>query len=176
MNRFVRTRLRLNKVCIMKTPTRMVFVLLAALAWHVGITAPASAQEWSAAQKEVWKNVEAYWAADAAGNTEEFLTYFHADYSGWSLQNPLPGGKERARKFLVHGHKTEKTLLHDIQPVAIKIHGNVAIAQYYWKQIYQAVGNDQPMKEASGRWTDILMKQGDRWVLIADDGGKTSKD
>src|SRR6187549_3078377 len=117
----------------MKTPTRMVFVLLAALGWHVGITATASAQEWSVAQKEVWKNVEAYWAADAAGNTDEFLTYFHADYSGWSLQHPLPGGKERTKKFVTHGHKTEKTLVYDIQPVVIKIHGNIAIAQYYWR-------------------------------------------
>ena len=154
----------------------MVFVLLAALSCYVGISASASAQEWSAAQKEVWKNVEAYWAADAAGNTDEFLTYFHADYSGWSLQHPLPGGKERTKKFVTHGHKTEKTLVYDIQPVAIKIHGNIAIAQYYWRQINQTVGNKEPEKESSGRWTDILMKQGDRWVLIGDDGGRTSKD
>ena len=154
----------------------MVFVLLAALGWHIGISASASAQEWTAAQKEVWKNVEAYWAADAAGNTEEFLTYFHADYSGWNWQHPLPGGKERARKFMTHSHKTSKTLVSDIQPVAIKIHGNIAIAQYYWRQINQTVGGKEPEKESSGRWTDILMKQGDRWVLIADDGGRTSKD
>jgi hypothetical protein len=27
-----------------------------------------------------------------------------------------------------------------------------------------------------GRWTDILMKQGDKWVMIGDHGGRTSKE
>ena len=35
------------------------------------------AQEWSAAQKEVWKNVEAYWALDQAGNLEGFVSEFY---------------------------------------------------------------------------------------------------
>jgi hypothetical protein len=34
---------------------------------------------------------------------------------------------------------------------------------------------DQPEETSSGRWTDVLMKQGDKWVLIADRGGRTSK-
>ena len=37
-------------------------------------------------------------------------------------------------------------------------------------------GPDGKEKPSEGRWTDILMKQGDKWVLIGDHGGKTSKD
>ena len=132
------------------------------------------AQEWSAPQKEVWKNVEAYWAQDAAGNTEGFLAYFHADYMGWDSGRAVPGGKDAARKFITHGHKTSKTLVYDIQPVAIKIHGNVAFAHYHYVQI--AKDEAGKAKETSGRWTDILMKQGDKWVLIGDHGGRTSKE
>lgn len=135
---------------------------------------PLFAQEWSAAQKEVWKNVETYWALDAAGNTEGFLAYFHTDYAGWSTANGMPGNKEAARKFTTYGHKTSKTLVYDLQPAAIKIHGNTAIAHYHYVQIVKdGTGKD---KESSGRWTDILMKQGDKWVLIGDQGGRTSKD
>ena len=135
---------------------------------------PLFAQEWSAAQKEVWKNVEAYWALDAAGSTDAFMGYFHADYVGWNSVNAMPGNKEAARKFIAHGHKTSKTLVYDVQPVAIKIHGNVAFAHYHYVQIVKdSAGKD---KESSGRWTDILMKQGDKWVLIGDHGGRTSKD
>ena len=132
------------------------------------------AQEWSAAQKDVWKNVEAYWALDAAGNTEGFLTYFHADYAGWSITNAMPSSKEAAKKFITHGHKTSKTLVHDLQPVSIKIHGNVAFVHYHYVQI--AKNSEGKDKESSGRWTDILMKQGDKWVLIGDNGGRTSKE
>ena len=50
------------------------------------------------------------------------------------------------------------TLVYDLQPAAIKIHGNVAFAHYHYVQIVKdATGKD---KETSGRWTDILMKQG----------------
>ena len=135
---------------------------------------PLLAQEWSAAQKEVWKNVEAYWALDAAGNTDGFMAYFHADYVGWNTANAMPSGKDVARKFIAHGHKTTKTLVYDVQPVSIKIHGNVAFAHYHYVQtITDAAGKE---KETAGRWTDILMKQADKWVLIGDHGGRTSKD
>ena len=157
----------------MKNPIRMVSVLCAALGLFIALPATASAQEWSAAQKDVWKNVEAYWALDAAGKTEEFLAYFHSDYSGWSLRNPMPGDKETARRFITHGHQTNKTLVYSITPVAIKIHDNVAFAHYYWTQVTQDKGDKK--KESSGRWTDILMKQGDKWVLIGDNGGTLPK-
>ena len=82
-------------------------------------SAPLFAQEWSAAQKEVWKNVEAYWELEAQGDLEGFMGYFHSDYRGWSYQNALPGDKASARKWIGHGMKTEKTLVHEIKPVAI---------------------------------------------------------
>ena len=158
----------------MKITTKTLPLLLAALGLFVALPATVSAQEWSAAQKEVWKNVEAYWAADAAGNTDEFLSYFHADYSGWGTRNGVPGSKDTAKKFISHAHKAGKTLVYEVQPVAIKIYGDVAFAHYYFMQITQTNGDKE--KESSGRWTDILKKQGDKWVLIGDNGGVTSKD
>lgn len=132
------------------------------------------AQEWSPAQQGVWKNVEAYWARDAVGDVEGFLSYFHENYIGWDLREPLSTDKARLRKFLEHSYKTEKTILYDIQPVAINVFENIAIAHYH----YTAISKDAEGKERdrSGRWTDVLMKQGDRWVVIGDHGGRTSED
>jgi ketosteroid isomerase-like protein len=138
------------------------------------VTMQASAQEWSAAQKEVWKNVEAYWALAAAGNLEGFMGYFHNDYIGWSNQSPLPGDKSTARKYLDHDFKTSKTVVYDIKPVAISVMGNFAFADYYYSQITKDM--DGKEKPEAGRWTDILMKQGDKWVMIGDHGGRTSKE
>jgi len=151
---------------------RFVFAAL----WLVMITAsvPLFAQEWSAAQKDVWKNVEAYWALYAQGDLEGFLAYVHTDYRGWSYQGALPSDKASTRKWLDHGMKTTKTLVHEVKPTAIQIHGNVAIVHYF----YAVLEKDAEGKEngSSGRWTDILMKQGDKWVMIGDHGGRTSKD
>ncbi len=126
-------------------------------------------QEWSEEQKEVWKNVETYSELSAKRDLEGFLGYFHDDYSGWFNQNALPNNKASVRKFLSHIFKTTKVLVNDIQPVAIKIHDNIAIVHYYYSNIVKDVEGKE--KNTSGRWTDILMKQGDKWVMIGDHGG-----
>jgi len=132
------------------------------------------AQEWSAAQKEVWKNVEAYWALDAAGNLDGFLAYFHDNYIGWEIGDPMPGNKAALKKFVDHEYKTRKTVLYNITPVTINVFGNVAIVNYYYSRIAKDAEGKE--KSSSGRWADILMKQGDKWLLIGDHAGRTSKE
>jgi len=149
--------------------TVLAVVCLALLA-----TTSLNAQEWSAAQKEVWKNVEAYWALDAAGNLEGFMSYFHDNYMGWDINEPIPMDKASVKKFVEYEYKTSKTLLYTIKPVAINVVGDVAIVDYYYTKIMKdAEGKD---KSRSGRWADVVKKQGDKWVLIGDHGGRTSKD
>jgi ketosteroid isomerase-like protein len=129
-------------------------------------------QEWSEEQKEVWKNVEKSWDMYAKQDLEGNLAYFHDDYSGWWDRNALPVNKAFVRKNAVHEFKTFKVLIYNIQPVAINIHGNVAIVQFYWSNVIKdAEGKEQ---NGSGRWTDILMKEGDNWFLIGDHGGSSA--
>jgi hypothetical protein len=142
------------------------FILLAPTLLH--------AQEWSAVQKEVWKNVEAYWGLYAQGNLEGYMGYVHTDYRGWSYNSALPSDKASSQKWVDHDIKTTKTLVYDVKPVAIQIHGNIAFVHYYYAQLVKDVEGKE--KASSGRWTDILMKQGDKWVMIGDHGGQTSKD
>lgn len=127
---------------------------------------------WTPAQQDVWKNVEAYWALDTQGNTEGFMSYFHDDYVGWEINDALPSTKADARKWIAHGHQTEKTLVYSIKPLSIKIHNDIAIVHYYWSNLVKDAEGKE--RNRSGRWTDILMKQGNKWVLIGDHGGRTS--
>jgi ketosteroid isomerase-like protein len=126
------------------------------------------------AQKEVWKNVEACTALADAGNLEGFMAYFHNDYMGWNINNPLLRDKADTRKFVDHAFKTGKTSFTEIEPVAIGVFGNFAFADYYYVSLYKDV--EGKGKSESGRWTDILMKQGEKWVMIGDHGGRTSKE
>jgi len=128
-------------------------------------------QEWSEEQKEVWKNVETYANLWAKGDLEGFLDYFHDDFSGWKNKDALPRNKDRTRKFNSHNWKTTKVLVTDNQPVGINIFDNVAIVQYYFTDVIKdKEGKEQTVR---GRWTDILMKQGDKWIIIGDSGGST---
>jgi len=62
----------------------------------------------------------------------------------------MPGNKKTAKKFIEHGHKTQKILVYDIQPVAIKVHGNFAFVHYD----YQSISKDAEGKKQDvyGRW------------------------
>jgi ketosteroid isomerase-like protein len=82
----------------------------------------------------------------------------------------LPGSKERAVKFITHGHKSSKTLVYDLQPVTMRAHGNIAYVNYLWTRIIKDPEGKE--KRESGRWTDILIKDGSKWVMIADHGGE----
>lgn len=132
------------------------------------------AQEWSASQKAVWKDVSAYWDLFASGDADGMLSYFHTDYSGWDVNDPLPAGKATAEKGLKHFLAGHQIVLHSIQPVAINVHGNFAIVHYYYSvTIKNAEGKEN---NSGGRWTDVLMKQGDKWMLISDSGGASDDD
>ena len=132
------------------------------------------AQEWSAAQKEVWKNVETYWSLWAARDAEGHLAYFHQDYLGWNLNSPMPQNKADVAKWDEYEFKTSKVIFNNIHPIAIQIYGNVAFVHYYYVAIIKPIDGEE--KSSAGRWTDILLKQGDKWVMIGDHGGQTSKD
>lgn len=151
-----------------------ILAVLGMLRFVMFVPTPLFAQEWSAAQKEIWKNVVAYWELETKQDLDGFMSYFHDDYRGWSYERALPGDKATVRKFVAVSFQTTKRLAYDIKPAAIQIHGSIAFVHYYFNEtVKDAEGK---VKDYSGRWTDILMRQGDRWVLIGDHGGRTSKD
>ena len=108
------------------------------------------AQEWSAKQKEVWKNVETYWELAAGGKVEEFLSYFHNDFSGWGNSAHVPGDKATRAKFIRFYIPRTKTLIYDIKPLAIKIHGNVAIVHYSYTEASKYAEEKEKSERAVG--------------------------
>jgi ketosteroid isomerase-like protein len=153
--------------------TRIGVSLFAALVVALMSVGIASAQEWSAAQKEVWKSVETYSELGAKGDLDGFMSYFADDYLGWSTSSAMPGTKADVRKWAAHDFETNKTVLQTLKPVGIAIHGDVAFVHYYYTVLQKNAKGEE--KTIQGRWTDILKKQGDRWVLIGDSGGSTSE-
>jgi ketosteroid isomerase-like protein len=132
------------------------------------------AQDWSPAQKEVWKNVNDYWALMAKGDLNGFLDYFHADYVGWDNNSPLPSTKEESRKWITYGYLGIRVPVYEIKPLTIKIFDDVAFVHYYYAMAKETA--DGKKISESGRWTDILLKQGNKWLMIGDHGGSDKKE
>lgn len=129
-----------------------------------------AAAEWDKQQQSVWSSVESYWQLDAKGDSDGFMSWFDADYLGWNLGEPLPSDKAEVDKFVRYEHKATKILLYHLKPLAIKVHGDIAVVHYYYSTMRQ--DGEGKTRAVNGRWTDILKRQGNRWLLVADSGGR----
>jgi ketosteroid isomerase-like protein len=130
----------------------------------------AKAQEWSAAQKEVWKGVNDYWAVMTKGDVNGFMEYFDNSYLGWEDNQPLPSTKAQSQKWLQFSTAGTKVLIYELKPVGIAVYNDVAVVHYYYTMVTEIDGKK---KSESGRWTDVVKKEGNKWVLIGDNGGET---
>jgi ketosteroid isomerase-like protein len=133
-----------------------------------------SAQQWSDSQKEVWAGVEKYWDVSSSGDAAGFMTYFDDSYMGWSNQSRVPMSKANVSKWITQDAKDNSTVVYSITPLTIWVKGDFAYVHYTYSMLEEnkKTGKRTP---SAGTWTDILMKKGDKWVLIGDHGGRTSE-
>ncbi len=141
--------------------------VFAALALAVFLPLAAQAQQWTAAQQEVWEFEEACWATQ---DVEALMACFHDDFVGWGIGYPVPSSQADRRPFFARRFETEEIVFHYLKPLAIKVHGNVAIVLYLATSTTKnkATGEETTVTE---RWTDICLKGRDGWRWIADHGG-----
>jgi ketosteroid isomerase-like protein len=139
------------------------------------ISACSIAQQWSDKQKEIWKNVEKYWSFDDAKDLDSFIGYFSDSYKGWSYDAEKPMSKKEVREELRKDYEDAKgkTIKTTLKPLEIWVNGDMAFVDYTYVRNYKSEDGKEETK--SGRWTDILQKQGDKWVLVGDHGGEVKK-
>jgi ketosteroid isomerase-like protein len=130
-------------------------------------------QQWSEEQKEVWKTVETYNELASKGDVQGFFSYFDDSYSGWSYLLDTPGDKQSVKKTIEYWFPNSKSIYYTLTPAKIWVNENFAYVHYYYTQYSE--NNDGKKEWEKGRWTDILMKKGGKWLMVGDHGGKTSK-
>jgi ketosteroid isomerase-like protein len=131
------------------------------------------AQEWSAAQKEIWKVEEETMAAFEKGDVEKLMSYIHPDYRGSGHGSPIPVDKSTARKQVELMTKTYKITYYSMQPTAIQVFGNTAIAHYILTMSTKSLDGKEAQTQTA--WTDVFVKQGDKWLVVADNGYELKK-
>ncbi|GGC17675.1 hypothetical protein GCM10011371_01480 [Novosphingobium marinum] len=123
---------------------------------------PASAQEWSPAQGEVWTQVSAAWEKHVdAGTWAEMLD--PAGY-GWNTNYPVPTSRSQmASRASVFGPEG-KVLYYQLDPVKIAVNGDTAIAYYYANVVETNYkGERETMFE---RCADTMIKRGGSWRFL----------
>jgi ketosteroid isomerase-like protein len=131
------------------------------------------AQEWSAAQKEIWKVEEETVADIEKGDVEKLMSYVHQDYRGSGHGSPLPIDKTIFRKQVEQLVKTYPARSLFLQPAAIQVFGNTAIVHYIATITLKSVDGKEATSQTA--YTDVFVKQGDKWLIVADNGYELKK-
>jgi ketosteroid isomerase-like protein len=133
----------------------------------------ASAQTWSTEQQEVWRLEDQQWKMAADKDLSWIDKMVHPNLSYWDTDQVAPQGKASLTRWNRYTNTNLTTLEQEIFPISMTITGNIAVAQYRY-----TVARENYKKEretVSGRYTDILMKDGGQWKFIAWAGGDDPK-
>ena len=140
---------------MMKSQIKALFLVIAFLIMVFFIN-PTHGEEWSAAQKEVWKMQEAVWSLWKKGDGEGRIALYHKDCTLWSYRSSFPGDKRGISERTRNRPKIES---FELEPQEVKVFDNVAIVLYSLK--YTAQGKDY-----NQRVMTTWMKQNGIWQII----------
>jgi hypothetical protein len=147
---------------------------LALLSLALLAMAPAvSAQTWSAEQQEIWKLELLQWQLSAAKDSSWIEKMVHPSLSYWDRASPAPQTKASLLIWDRYNNSGSTVLAHELFPIAIAITGNIAVVQYGYSIARENYKKEREM--STGRYTDVLVKDGGKWLFIAWAGGDDPK-
>ena len=135
------------------------------------LLAPVSsmAQQSSDDEAAVWATVEAIWTAEERADNDQVDEMISEDFMGWGKSSPAPRGKASSSMWREFNNDQQKGLTHELYPLSIVVHGDMAVAHYLYTNAVQT--KDKKVEVSNGRYTDILVRDGDTWKFISWHGG-----
>jgi ketosteroid isomerase-like protein len=95
--------------------------------------------------------------------------FLHESFLGWDNENPAPRDKASTDKWSRYNDENSTTLMQELSPIGIVVHGNTAVAHYFYSE---ASENRKGERETThGRYTDVLVRDGGTWRFLAWQGG-----
>jgi ketosteroid isomerase-like protein len=129
----------------------------------------ASAQTWSAEQKEIWQFEETQWKMAAAKDLSWMDTMVHPNLSYWETQQHLPQDKASLVRWNRFESAGNTVLEQELFPISITVTGNLAVVHY--RYVIARENYKKERERVTGRYTDILLKDGGGWKFISWSGG-----
>lgn len=133
------------------------------------VAGAASAAEWSAEQQEVWKVEQQQWKMSASKDTSWIDTMVHPNMTFWETGAPMPRDRASLKHWSRYDAENTTTLEQELFPISVTVTGNVAVVQYNYM-----IARENYKKERetiTGHYSDVLIKDGGRWLFLAWAGG-----
>jgi len=140
-----------------------------ALAW----AGAASAQTWTPEQQELWRFEELQWQMSKDKDSSWIEKMVHPNLTYWVTGAPVPQNRASLSHWNRYNNASSTVLEQELFPISITITANIAVVQYR----YQTAREDYKKERETvwGRYTDVLVKEGGRWLFIAWTGGDDPK-
>lgn len=119
---------------------------------------------------DVWAVVEEVWNSDEKGDKKWPDKLLAAEFVGWGKNSPAPRGKESTKMWDRFSDQMGKTVAHELYPLSIVVHEDVAVAHYLYTAAFQ--DKEGKIETSNGRYTDILVRTDTGWKFLAWHGGQ----
>ncbi len=129
----------------------------------------AAAEDVGGDQASVWAVVERQWNAVEDGDKKWIDQLLAADFSGWPKTSPAPRNKASTKMWNRFNESQGKLVAHELYPLAIIVHGDVALAHYLYTSAYKNKDGEVDMN--NGRYSDVLVRTDDGWQFLSWHGG-----
>lgn len=124
-------------------------------------------------QQDVWKVEEQQWKLAAAKDNSWIDTMVHPNLRFWEAGAPMPRNKASLQHWARYDNSNSTTLEYELLPVSTTITGNVAVVQYYYMMARENAKKER--ETFTGRYTDVLVKEGGKWLFLTWTGGDDPK-
>jgi ketosteroid isomerase-like protein len=135
------------------------------------------AADWTPDQSEVLQVVAAYTEASHQRDFNAYLSFWHPEFLGWHNGDDNPTDHEARSNGLKHYFDATKSLNYEFEPIAVQIltDGDAAIVHYKLRNVLEVRETGERIRGIS-YWTDYLVRDNDRWLLISDHGGGVAEE
>ncbi len=137
------------------------------------VASAAAAQTWSTEQQDVWKVEHQQWQMAKDKDATWMDKLVHPNLSYWDTDQVAPRGVASLKQWDRYSNANGTVLEQEIYPISMTITGNIAVAQYRYTAARENFKKDR--ETTSGRYTDVLIKDGGQWKFLAWAGGDDPK-
>ena len=149
----------------MKAPTKLFWGIASLLFFSTGL-----AQDIRDDEADVLLTIEREWEAAQKGDRDEVDAMLADNFMGWSRRSPAPRSKNSTSRWnRLADKEMGKVLRYELYPLSITVDGDMAVAHYLYSTAFKA--KDGTVKMHNGRYTDVLIRNGDAWKFLAWHGG-----
>jgi ketosteroid isomerase-like protein len=121
-------------------------------------------------EADVLLTIERAWEAIRKGDHDAVAEMLADNFMGWSENSPAPRSKNSTVRWMRLSEEMGKVLRYELYPLSITVNDDVAVAHYLYSLAFE--GKDDGIEMSEGRYTDVLIRNGDGWQFLAWHGGK----